>query len=75
LDGISQLISQLPLNLIPFRESTPILRVITGCLFGFLTAWFAYPYVEESMIENRKFLDGKFSQALKWAELKITSKE
>ena len=75
LDGFSQLISQPPLNLIPFRESTPILRVITGCLFGFLTAWFAYPYVEESMIENRKFLDGKFSQALKWAELKITSKE
>jgi len=75
LDGFSQLISQLPLNLIPMRESTPILRVITGGLFGFLTAWFAYPYVEESMTENRRFLDVKFSQALKWTESKITSKE
>lgn len=75
LDGFSQLISQLPLKLIPMRESTPILRVITGGLFGFLTAWFAYPYVEESMIENRRFLDVKFSQALKWVESKITSKE
>lgn len=75
LDGFSQLISQLPLNIIPFRESAPILRAITGLLFGFFTAWFGYPYVEESMIENRKFLDGKFSQALKWAESKITSKE
>jgi len=75
LDGFSQLISQPPLNLIPFRESTPILRLVTGFLFGFVTAWFGYPYVEESMVENRKFLDGKFSQALKWAESKITSKE
>ncbi len=75
LDGFSQLLSQPPLNLIPLRESTPLLRVVTGFLFGFVTAWFGYPYVEESMIENRKFLDGKFSQALRWAESKITSKE
>jgi len=75
LDGFSQLFSQPPLNLIPLRESTPLLRIVTGFLFGFVTAWFGYPYVEESMIENRKFLDGKFSQALKWAESKITSKE
>lgn len=70
LDGFSQLISQAPLNLLPFRESTPILRVITGMLFGFITAWFGYPYVEESMIENRKFMDGKLSQALRWAASK-----
>jgi uncharacterized membrane protein len=75
LDGFSQLISQPPLSLIPFRESTPILRTVTGLLFGFITAWFGYPYVEESMIENRKFLTGKFSQALKWNESKNTSKE
>jgi uncharacterized membrane protein len=75
LDGISQLISQPPLSLIPFRESTPILRALTGFLFGFFTAWFGYPYVEESMVENKKFLDGKFNQALQWAESKINSKE
>jgi uncharacterized membrane protein len=75
LDGFSQLISQPPLSLIPFRESTPILRAMTGFLFGLITAWFGYPYVEESMVENKKFLDGKFSQASKWAESKVTSKE
>lgn len=75
LDGFSQLISQPPLSLIPFRESTPELRVLTGLLFGFFTAWFGYPYVEESMIENRNFLEGKFTQARRWAEAKISSKE
>lgn len=60
IDGVSQLLSQPPLNLIPIRESTPLIRSVTGFLFGFLTAWFGYPYVEESMAENRKYLDGKF---------------
>jgi len=70
LDGLSQLISQSPINLIPFRESTPFLRTITGFLFGFITAWFGYPYVEESMAENSMYLEGKYSQALKWRESK-----
>ena len=65
VDGISQLLSQPPLNLIPYRESTPMLRTITGFLFGFLTAWFGYPYVEESMSENRKYLEGKFQRSIK----------
>ena len=56
LDGISQIISQLPWNIIPVRESTPLLRTITGALFGFSTAWFAYPVVEEVMAETRKVL-------------------
>lgn len=68
LDGVSQLISQPPLNLIPFRESTPLLRTVTGFLFGFMTAWFGYPYVEASMSDNRKFLEGKLIQANQWAE-------
>ena len=72
LDGFSQLISQLPLNLLPYRESTPLLRTLTGFLFGFITAWFGYPYVEESMRENKKFLEGKLSQALKWAASKTS---
>ena len=70
IDGFSQLISQLPLNLLPYRESTPILRSLTGFLFGFMTAWFGYPYVEESMRENMKFLEVKLSQALRWAASK-----
>ena len=74
LDGFSQLISQLPLHLLPFRESTPFLRTLTGLLFGLLTAWFGYPYVEESMQENRKFMEGKLSMARRWVDAKIISK-
>jgi uncharacterized membrane protein/thiol-disulfide isomerase/thioredoxin len=59
LDGVSQLISQPPLNLIPFRESTPFLRVLTGSLFGFTTAWFGLSAVEESMAETRSILGAK----------------
>lgn len=67
LDGFSQLLSQLniPLlsTLLPFRESTPFLRVLTGFLFGFGTAWFGLPYVEESMRETNELLIRKFSVA------------
>jgi len=65
LDGLGQLLSQPPLKLIPYRESTPMLRTITGFLFGFLTAWFGYPYVEESMSENRKYLHEKLLKSQK----------
>jgi uncharacterized membrane protein len=63
LDCLSQLISQLPIILIPYRESTPFFRTTTGILFGLLTAWFSYPYVEESMKENHQYMDGKLSQS------------
>ncbi len=52
LDGGSQLISQLPFGLLPFRESTALLRVVTGALFGVMSVWFAYPNVQESMDDN-----------------------
>lgn len=48
LDGFSQLFSQYPLNLIPFRESTWWLRLITGSLFGFSVAWLVFPLIEET---------------------------
>jgi len=64
LDGFSQLFSQMEwswlLSILPYRESTPLLRVLTGSLFGFATAWFAYPYIEESMSESRQFFIKKF---------------
>jgi uncharacterized membrane protein len=66
LDGFSQLFSQFdwpPLAaFLPYRESTPFLRVLTGFLFGFLTAWFAYPNIEETMQETRQFFVKKFAQ-------------
>jgi uncharacterized membrane protein len=65
LDGFSQLFSQMEwswlVSVLPYRESTPFLRVLTGALFGFATAWFAYPNLEESMVENRQFFIKKFA--------------
>jgi uncharacterized membrane protein/glutaredoxin len=59
LDGFSQLFSQFNwtwfASIIPYRESTPYLRALTGALFGFTTAWFAYPNIEESMSETRQY--------------------
>lgn len=62
LDGFSQLLSQPPLNFLPYRESTPIMRVFTGALFGFGTAWFGYPLVEETMAETRQILADKWER-------------
>lgn len=65
LDGFSQLFSQFNWGwlsaLLAYRESTPFLRVLTGALFGIATAWFAYPYIEESMNETRQFFIKKFA--------------
>ncbi len=49
LDGFSQLLSQPPLQWLPYRESTPYLRTLTGFLFGIANVWLAYPYVAEAM--------------------------
>lgn len=65
LDGFSQLFSQFNwpwlASILPYRESTPYLRVITGALFGLATAWFAYPSIEESMNETRQYFIKKFA--------------
>lgn len=66
VDGLSQLLSQPPLNGFPFfswisfRESTPFLRTFTGFLFGVTTAWFGFPLVEETMAETKKYMAEKF---------------
>ena len=62
VDGLSQLLSQPPLSFWAFRESTPILRILTGFLFGFNTAWFGYPVVEESMREMRELYGKKWQR-------------
>jgi len=65
LDGFSQLFSQIPSTFIqsflPYRESTPFLRVLTGFLFGFATAWFMFPLIEETMVDTRRMLSRKFA--------------
>lgn len=65
LDGFSQLFSQFNwpwlASIIPYRESTPYFRALTGALFGLATAWFAYPNIEESMNETRQYYIKKFA--------------
>ncbi len=65
LDGFSQLFSQFNwawlTSIVPYRESTPYLRALTGALFGLATAWFAYPNIEESMNETRQYYIKKFA--------------
>ncbi|MGA2110726.1 MAG: DUF2085 domain-containing protein [Anaerolineales bacterium] len=58
-DGGTQLISDLPLGLLPLRESTPFLRTLTGALFGFASVWFAYPMVQESMDDTIQAMEKK----------------
>lgn len=63
LDGFSQLpglMNKMPEWLI-MRESTPLLRSITGALFGITTAWYLFPLIEMSMRETREILFRKIS--------------
>jgi uncharacterized membrane protein len=68
LDGFSQLFSNYPyntlplFNLLPSRESTPLLRTLTGALFGLANVWMAYPYVQESMRDVRRELEAKLAR-------------
>jgi uncharacterized membrane protein len=60
VDGFSQLFSQLPgWGLWAYRESSPLVRTLTGGLFGFTTAWFGLPLFEESMADTRLLLSSK----------------
>jgi uncharacterized membrane protein len=62
LDGVWQLVSSMQLsflNWLPVHESTPFLRVVTGASFGWFTAWFGIPTIEESVSEERLRLEAK----------------
>jgi len=64
IDGFSQLPSLMTginLSWLPMRESTPFLRTLTGFLFGITTAWYGYPYIEESMRDTRRILTHKIA--------------
>lgn len=58
LDGFSQLFSQMfigfGLDVVGLRESTPLLRTLTGTLFGLSLVWLVYPRLDEqfAMIEE-----------------------
>lgn len=69
LDGGSQLLRFLPFDFIPIRESTPLLRTITGLLFGIMSVWLAYPYIEESMQETNQAITSKLVKAEQMARV------
>jgi uncharacterized membrane protein len=59
LDGVSQLPSLMTTYLpswMIIRESTPLLRTLTGVMFGIMTGWYLFPLIEESMRETRGML-------------------
>ena len=68
LDGGYQFLSYaMPLvfpriSLQPY-ETTPLMRVITGTLFGLATVWLAYPYLQSSMEDVRAALEARFGWA------------
>lgn len=73
LDGGSQLFS-LGGNWpawFPVRESTPLLRTITGALFGFITGWYVFPIMEENMKEVRTNMAMKIAIKRKMIEREI----
>ncbi len=59
IDGLSQLLSQPPFSILPYRESIPFFRLMTGALFGFTTAWFGYPMIEQAMADSREMMEEK----------------
>ncbi len=64
LDGGTQMVSQMGLSFLswfPVRESTPYLRVLTGALFGFFTAWLGYPLVESIVQASRMQLEKEYA--------------
>ncbi len=49
LDGGSQAVGKLFPGTVLERESTPLLRCLTGALFGFFLCWYLLPRIEESL--------------------------
>ena len=49
IDGMSQLLSYPPFEFWQVRETAPVFRIITGGLFGLMSAWLGFPYIERSM--------------------------
>jgi len=67
LDGGFQLLSYgLPLlfpniSIQPY-ETTPLMRTVTGALFGWATVWLSYPYVQETMDDVRDSLEQRLER-------------
>ena len=49
IDGFSQLLGYPPFDLWQARETLPLFRLLTGGIFGLMSAWLAFPHLERSM--------------------------
>jgi uncharacterized membrane protein len=63
LDGFSQLLGYPPFELWPARETLPQFRVLTGFIFGLMTAWLGFPYLDISMQSTRRQVERKLRSA------------
>ena len=59
IDGFTQLLSKPPFNVFPLYESTPLMRTLTGGLFGLMSAWLVLPSFEASMYDARLEVEAK----------------
>ncbi|MCY3978008.1 MAG: DUF2085 domain-containing protein [Chloroflexi bacterium] len=57
LDGFSQLLSYPPFEFWPVRETAPVFRIVTGGLFGLMSAWLGFPHIDRSMHDLIETLD------------------
>lgn len=62
LDGFSQLLSYPPFEFWAVRETEPIFRLVTGGIFGLMSAWLGFPYIERSMQDTVEQIELKFRQ-------------
>ncbi|MCI0397805.1 MAG: DUF2085 domain-containing protein [Chloroflexi bacterium] len=49
-------------SIFPLRESTPLLRTLTGAWFGLALVWLTYPHVAAGMKESQEELGDKLRQ-------------
>lgn len=62
MDGFSQLLGYPPFEFWPPRETLPEFRVLTGFVFGLMTAWLGFPYIDLSMRDTRMEVEAKLAQ-------------
>ena len=70
LDGFSQLFSQLFIGLgadalaqlVPLRESSPLLRSLTGAIMGFSLVWLLYPRLDDQFTATANDIGRRLEQ-------------
>jgi uncharacterized membrane protein len=69
LDGFSQLFSQLFIGLgldglaglVPLRESSPLLRSLTGIILGLSIVWLLYPRLDEQFTATADSMEARLA--------------